>query len=255
MPLDISFTGSLPSSLVLSRVTPEQDMVTVYGSAETLKTLSSYEAVLDLSAIKNAGTEQMKLELNPPEGTGKIEPAAMTVAVSAAEITQRTLPAIPIKLEGVSSGLTARILDPGSAAMDLTLSGAPTLLDQLDQDSISVVADVGGLTAGVYDVTLQVSLPRFITLQNAASQLVAKVELVAPAAPAATAVPDSSPIPTPTPEPSAEPASGDETLVEPTPEHTGEIIEETPTPTHIPPETAEPTPPASGNNADSTGGT
>lgn len=69
----------------------------------------------------------------------------MTVAVSAAEITQRTLPAIPIKLEGVSSGLTARILDPGSAAMDLTLSGAPTLLDQLDQDSISVVADVGGL--------------------------------------------------------------------------------------------------------------
>ncbi|MEK5029881.1 CdaR family protein [Paenibacillus sp. FSL R7-0302] len=256
LPLDISFTGSLPGSLVLSRVTPEQDMVTVYGSAETLKTLSSYEAVLDLSAIKNAGTEQMKLELKPPEGTGKIEPAAMTVAVSAAEITQRTLSAIPIKLEGVSSGLTARILDPGSATMDLTLSGAPTLLDQLDQDSISVVADAGGLTAGVYDVTLQVSLPRFITLQNTASQLVAKVELVAPAAPAATAAPDSSPVPTtPTPEPSAEPASGNETLVEPTPEHTGEIIEETPTPTHVPPETAEPTPPASGNNAESTGGT
>lgn len=43
--------------------------------------------------------------------------------------------------------------------MDLTVSGAPTLLDQLDQDNVSVVADVGGLTAGIHDIPLQVSLP------------------------------------------------------------------------------------------------
>ncbi|NQX48608.1 hypothetical protein HQN87_25070 [Paenibacillus tritici] len=253
LPLDISFTGSLPGSLVLSRVTPEQDMVTVYGSAETLKNLSSYEAVLDLSTVKNAGTEQMKLELKPPEGTGKIEPAVMNVSVSAAEITQRTLSAMPIKLEGVSNGLTALILDPVSTSIDLTISGAPTLLDQLDQDSISVVADVGGLTAGIHDVTLQVSLPRFITLQNTPSQLIAKIELLAPATPEATVGADSS-TPAPSPEPSAEPVTGEETIVEPTPAHTSDIVEETPSPTPTPPEN-EVTPPAGGNNAGSTGGT
>ncbi|QUL54355.1 hypothetical protein KDC22_29310 [Paenibacillus tritici] len=253
LPLDISFTGSLPGSLVLSRVTPEQDMVTVYGSAESLKTLSSYEAVLDLSTVKNAGTEQMKLELKPPEGTGKIEPAVMNVSVSAAEITQRTLSAMPIKLEGVSNGLTALILDPVSTSIDLTISGAPALLDQLDQDSISVVADVGGLTAGIHDVTLQVSLPRFITLQNTPSQLIAKIELLAPATPEATVGADSS-TPAPSPEPSAEPVTGEETIVEPTPVHTGDIVEETPSPTPTPPEN-EVTPPAGGNNAGSTGGT
>lgn len=253
LPLDISFTGSLPGSLVLSRVTPEQDMVTVYGSEEKLQTMSSYEAVLDLSTIKTAGTEQMKLELKPPEGAGKIEPAAMNVTVSAAEITERTLPAVPIKLEGVGSGLTALILDPVSTNIDLTVSGAPTVLDQLDQDSISVVADVGGMAAGIHDVPLQVSLPRFVALRNSAQQTV-KVELLAPATPEPSAEAESTPAPTP--EPSAEPAtSGEENIIEPTPSaDEGDAVQETPVPVHTPPGD-EPTPPAGGSNADSTGGT
>lgn len=253
LPLDISFTGSLPGSLVLSKVTPELDMVTVYGSEETLQTMSSYEAVLDLSTIKTAGTEQLKLELKPPEGAGKIEPAAMNVSVSAAEITQRTLSGVPIKLEGVGNGLTALILDPVSTSMDLTVTGAPALLDQLNQDSISVVADVGGLAAGIHDVPLQVSLPRFISLQNSA-RLTAKVELLAPATPEASAAAESTPAPTP--EPSAEPASSsEENIIEPTPSpEEADAVQETPVPTHTPPDN-EATPPAGGSNADGTGGT
>ncbi|MEI2399086.1 MULTISPECIES: CdaR family protein [Paenibacillus] len=253
LPLDISFTGSLPGSLVLSRVTPEQDMVTVYGSAETLQNLSSYEAVLNLSSITAAGTEQLKLELKPPEGTGKIEPAAMNVSVSTAEIAQRTISAVPIKLEGVGNGLTALILDPVSTSMDLTVSGAPTLLDQLDQDNVSVVADVGGLTAGIHDIPLQVSLPRFIALQNDGSQLTVKVELLAPATPEPSAAADNSTA-VPTTEPSAEPAAVEETPLEPSPTHTDESAEPTPTPSHTPAENAA-TPAAGGNNAGSTGGT
>jgi YbbR domain-containing protein len=253
LPLDISFTGSLPDSLVLSRVTPEQDMVTVYGSEETLLTLSSYEAVLNLSSITAAGTEQLTLELKPPEGTGKVEPAAMTVSVSAAEITQRTISAVPIKLEGVGSGLTALIVDPVSTSMDLTVTGAPTLLDQLDRDNISVVADVGGLEAGIHEIQLQVSLPRFIALQNAGQQLTVKVELVAPATPEPSAgVEDNTA--TATPEPSAEPASGGETLIEPTPAHTGEPAGTTPPPSDSSAENSA-TPPAGGNNTGNTGGT
>lgn len=253
LPLDISFTGRLPGSLVLSRVTPEQDMVTVYGSDETLLNLSSYEAVLDLSSITAAGTEQLKLELKPPEGTGKIEPATMNVSVSAAEISERTLSAVPIKLEGVSSGLTALVVDPVSTSMDLTVSGAPTLLDQLDRDNISVVADVGGLTAGIHVVPLQVSLPRFIALKNAGQQLTVKVELLAPATPEASAGPSDSTASS-SPEPSAEPASGEETIIEPSPAHTGESTGQTPSPSDTSAETGG-TPAANGNNTGSTGGT
>lgn len=137
--------------------------------------------------------------------------------------------------------------------MDLTVSGAPTLLDQLDQDNVSVVADVGGLTAGIHDIPLQVSLPRFIALQNDGSQLTVKVELLAPATPEPSAAADNSTA-VPTTEPSAEPAAVEETPLEPSPTHTDESAEPTPTPSHTPAENAA-TPAAGGNNAGSTGGT
>ncbi|WNS42867.1 CdaR family protein [Paenibacillus sp. MMS20-IR301] len=253
LPLNISFTGSLPGSLVLSRVTPDQDTVTVYGSKEILQNLSSYDAVLDLSPIAAAGTEQVKLALKPPEGTGKIEPAEMNVSVSSAEIAERTLSAVPVKLTGVGSGLTAVILEPVSASVDLTLTGAPTLLDQLDQDNVSIVADVGGFAAGIHDIPLQVSLPRFIALKSGTQQLSVRVELLVPATPEASAEAGDATNAS-TPEPSAEPASGEETPVEPSPAHTGEPVEPSPTPpVHTPENTA--TPAAGGSNNGSTGGT
>lgn len=231
LPLDIGFTGQLPGSLTLSRVTPEQDTVTVYGSEETLATLSTYEATVDLSALDAAGTRQLEVELKPPEGTARIEPAKVNVSISAAEITQKTVEGIPVRLEGVGSGLTGSIVSPAAQTLTLTVSGAPTLLDQLDKDSISVVADVGGLSAGGHQVSLQVSLPRFISLVDAAEPLTATVELQPPAT-----APESTPAQggaTSTPEPSAEPVTGDEIGPEPSPTGEGAAVV-SPTPSEAP---------------------
>ncbi|CAM4317978.1 CdaR family protein [Paenibacillus typhae] len=253
LPLDVSFTGQLPGSLVLSRVTPEMDTVTVYGSEEALAGLSSYDAVLDLSTVQSAGTQQVKLELAPPEGIAKIEPAQMNVTVSAAEIAERTMNNIPIKLEGVASGLTAVVTDPAAKAISLTLAGAPTLLDQLDQDNISVVADVGGLSAGVHQVSLQISMPRFISMVNSSQPNVVTIDLQPPATPEATVSPDTGIAPTP--EPSSEAVSGGETSVEPT--HSAEPTgTATPEPAEDVPENSS-TPAGSGNttNTGGNGGT
>ncbi|KWX80304.1 hypothetical protein AMQ84_04095 [Paenibacillus riograndensis] len=224
LPLDISFTGQLPGALALSRVLPEQDTVTVYGTEESLAGLSSYEATLNLSAIDSAGTKELKLELPAPEGTVKIEPAVLNVSVVTSEVAEKTIDNIPIKLEGVDNGLSARITDPASKAVTLTVSGAPALLNQLDKNNISVVADVVGLTAGNHAVTLHVSLPRFIALANASQRLTATVELLAPATPEPTATPDNSSAAV-TPEPSTEPA----------------FVEESPTAPPQSPDTADPT--------------
>lgn len=224
LPLDISFTGQLPGALALSRVLPEQDTVTVYGTEESLAGLSSYEATLNLSAIDSAGTKELKLELPAPEGTVKIEPAVLNVSVVTSEVAEKTIDNIPIKLEGVDNGLSARITDPASKAVTLTVSGAPALLNQLDKNNISVVADVVGLKAGNHAVTLHVSLPRFIALANASQRLTATVELLAPATPEPTATPDNSSAAV-TPEPSTEPA----------------FVEESPTAPPQSPDAADPT--------------
>ncbi|WP_019908312.1 CdaR family protein [Paenibacillus sp. HW567] len=256
LPLDISFTGQLPGSLALSGVTPEQDTVTVYGTEATLASLSSYEATLDLSTIDSAGTKQMKLELTTPKGTQKIEPGAVNVSVVTSEIAEKTIDSIPIKLEGVDKGLTAQITGPAGKAVTLTVSGAPNLLNQLNRDNISVVADVVGLGAGSHEVVLHVSLPRFISMSNASQRLTATVELLAEATPAVSgAIDKGGSVIAPTPEPSAEPASGQGSVTVPT-QSSENTATTTPAPTDIPAENNGTTDVnGTGDSANGTGGT
>ncbi|WP_410512451.1 CdaR family protein [Paenibacillus sp. BR2-3] len=219
VPLDIGFTGQLPSSLVLSRVTPELESVVVYGYKDSLAAITSYEAMIDLSTIKAAGTNQVEIKLTPPAGTEKIEPDTVNVMVSASEIAERTVEGIPVILQGLGSGLEGTVTNPASGAVTLTLSGAPALLDQLDRNKISVVADVSGLIAGTHEVSLQVSLPKFIALSHSGERLVATVQLKPPATPAASATPSANS--GSTPEPSSAPVSGEGSPSGVQPTHSG----------------------------------
>jgi YbbR domain-containing protein len=217
VPLDIGFTGQLPNSLVLSQVAPDFDNVIIYGHEDALATITSYEAMIDLSTIESAGTKQVEIELTPPGGTEKVEPGKVNVKVSASEIAEKTIEGIPVNVQGLDTGLEAVVTNPSSEAVTLTLSGAPALLKELTRDNISVVADVSGLAAGRHEISLQVSLPRFIALNNSGERLVATVLIKPPATPAATATP--SPPKVSTPEPSSEPVSGGESsppVVQPT---------------------------------------
>ncbi|WP_151737332.1 CdaR family protein [Paenibacillus tengchongensis] len=253
LPLDIGFTGQLPGSLVLSRVTPEQDTVTVYGTEQALAALSTYEATIDLSAIDAPGTRQMELELQLPEGAVKIEPGTVNVSVSAAEITQKTVEDIPIRLEGVGSGLTGNIIAPAAQTMTLTVSGAPTLLDQLDKENVSIIADVGGLSAGGHQVTLQVSLPRFISLVDAAQPLTATVELHSPVSTPESTEASQGGVQS-TPEPSAEPVIGEEPVPEPSPSEEA-TSPASPTPSESPAESGNSSTGGNDTNAGAGGGT
>lgn len=231
LPLEIGYTGQLPDSLVLSRVTPELEAIVVYGQKDVLTALSSYEATIDLSSIDAAGTVQLKAELKPPAGIEKIEPATVNVTVSTSKIAERTIEGIPIKLQGVSGGLEAVITTPESKAITLTLAGAPTLLDQLDQDNIGVVADVSGLAAGTHEVALQVSLPRFIALGNSSERLTVTVQVQSPATPVPSKAPETGSAVTP--EPSSEPVVGTGDATEAPTHSTGAVETAAPTPSPV----------------------
>lgn len=218
VPLEIGFTGQLPDSLVLSKVTPMQETVVVYGQADALAALSSYEATVDLGAIDSAGTKELKVELKPPAGTEKIMPETVSVSVVISEIAERTIEGVPIKLQGIGAGLEGSIVNPSSKEIELTVKGAPTLLNQLDKKDIGVVADVSGLNAGSHEVSLRVSLPQFIALANSSVPLTATVQLLSSATPVPTPHPEAGGVITP--EPSSEPVIGDEeTLERPTHSH------------------------------------
>ncbi|MNC65553.1 hypothetical protein D3C75_1158550 [compost metagenome] len=116
-----------------------------------------------------------------------------------------------------------------------------------------MVADVGGLSAGVHQVSLQISMPRFISLVNSSQPHTVTVDLQVPATPAATGTPDTGSAATP--EPSSEPASaGGEAVTEP--DNSGEAAG-TASPEPTVPASENSNAPAGGNedNAGTNGGT
>jgi YbbR domain-containing protein len=238
VPLEIGYTGQLPDSLVLSQVKVDQGNVTVYGRKDALASLTAYEATINLSTIKSAGTQQLKMDMNLPDGIEKIEPGTVNVTVTTSQIAERILEGIPIRLEGAAGGLKATVTDPATQTIALTVTGAPDLLDQLDMDKISVIADVSHLSAGTHDVSLQVSLPKFIALKQSGEQLKATVQLQPSSTPDVTTQPSQDTGATlPTPEPSAEPVTGDGKEIDEQPLHSADPSgTATPTPTEQLPE-------------------
>lgn len=206
VPLRIGYTGSLPDSLVLSKVTPDVDTVTVYGQETALESITSCQAVLDLSSIKSAGTTTLKLNLTPPEGAEDIDPGSLDVTVVASQVAERTISDVPVTVEGVSGDLSASVTSPSGKMVSLTVTGASSLLDQLEKGDIKAVADVSGLGAGDHVVPVTISLPNFIELAGGSTPQVT-VHL---SGKAASASPAASPAsgPAVTPEPSSKPASG-----------------------------------------------
>ncbi|MBO2946177.1 hypothetical protein JJQ72_19555 [Paenibacillus sp. F411] len=208
VPLEVQYTGSLPEGLVLSEADPRITEVTLYGEPEQIESIKSYNgALIDLSELTEAGTTVLSADLTPPPGFERIEPGSMEVEMTVVAVSERMMDDIPISITNVPSGLKAVMVEPGRSFLSMTLKGAPARLDELQVQDIILSADASGLDAGIHEIPLEVTLPRFVSRVNN-SRIVITVELREPAEPA-TGEPS---------EPPGSPGSSDNDGREPVPE-------------------------------------
>ncbi|HTG70357.1 MAG TPA: CdaR family protein [Candidatus Udaeobacter sp.] len=178
LPLQVRYTGTLPDGLSLVSVKPALDQVTVYGEQKSLEELQVYDGVvLDLSKVKQSGTLQLKTE--PIDGIKSIDPAEVSVEVVVAPNIKRTFKGLPVTLEGLASGSSAVIRSPADGKIDLTVSGAESVISALKADAISVIANVEGLEPGIHEVTLQVDVPAYVqTVTGKGQTLTVSIEII-----------------------------------------------------------------------------
>ncbi|TKH33828.1 hypothetical protein C1I59_21455 [Paenibacillus polymyxa] len=192
VPVKIVYSGELPDGLALSKVNANVKEAAVYASQDVLSSLSSYVTVtLDLSQFTEAGTRTVQANLAAPSGSDKIEPGSIQIQVTVVpsnEVTdtERTLSGIPIVFQGAGDGANATVIAPTGKTMDVTVKGPQDLVNNLTNDDVSLVANVSGLSAGQHEVTLKVSLPKYITQVGNAGQLKATVNIESPSTPAVT---------------------------------------------------------------------
>lgn len=233
LPLNVSYSGELPDGLILSGVEAGAQQVTLYGPDSVLQRLDSYPPVtLDLGEVKAEGSTRYKEALAAPEGVERLEPSSVEFTVNVVPYEQRTIENVPVTLTGQPSGAEAKVTDPASGKMNVTIEGAPDRLSTITAGDIRLTADLSGLQAGSHKVQLKVELPDYIRAGGPSAPSVT-VEIGeasedAPAEPPADTEPEPAPdAATPSApgtteeEPAPEPAAPDDPAVVPEPSDGG----------------------------------
>lgn len=183
VPLKIQYKGQLTEGLTLAKVDSSVSEVTLFGSQEELVGIESYNGVtLDLSTLKEAGTETINMDLTPPSGFEKIEPSSvvLTVTVVASEEStnsEKVIRNVPITLQEPGGSFTAKLTRPQSGKKDITISGPSDMLGNVDASDIKLVADAKNLKEGNHEVTLQVEAPEYVTVKESSADLKVSIQV------------------------------------------------------------------------------
>jgi len=175
LPLEIQLTGRLPVGMSIASFKPSTDTVTVYGPQETLDRMEFYDNVyLNLSTVQRSGIVTLNLE--PSGDLAQIEPRQVEIEIVLEPSETITLPHIPITTAGLAEGMKAHFIVPENGTVDLNVTGAPSVLEDLTAKDVQVVADLNGLPTGTHMIVLDVHLPQFVA-QAFPQRLVATVEI------------------------------------------------------------------------------
>ncbi|WP_211749855.1 CdaR family protein [Paenibacillus sp. Marseille-Q4541] len=183
VPFKVQYKGQLPEGLTLAKVEANVNEVTLFGNQEAIAGIESYSGVtLDLSTLKEAGTETVKVDLTPPPGFEKIEPSSVELSVTVVSseestISEKVIRNVPVTLQEPGGSFTASITRPQSGKKDITISGPSDMLDNVDVSDINLVADAKNLKEGSHEVSLKVEAPDYVTVKNSADDLKVTIQI------------------------------------------------------------------------------
>lgn len=160
VPLQFKFVGQMPSGLSIASFRPDIEQVTVYGPQETLDKLEFLEVEVPLADVKNTGKVTVPFKVIAP--IIEISPQQVEISIEVLLSSTRSLEGLTITYSGLGEGLTVKIIEPSTGKADITIQGAPAILDRLRPGDVDVIADLSGRGPGTYSIPLIVSLERFM---------------------------------------------------------------------------------------------
>jgi YbbR domain-containing protein len=173
VPLQFRYVGRIPSGLSISLFKPDVDLVTIYGPQEQLDKLEFLEVDVLLDQVKNSGKIVVPLKVVAP--IIEISPKQVEINIEVVLSGTRSLEGLPITWSGLGTGLKATIIEPATGKADITIKGAPAMLDRLQPGDVNVIADLSGRGPGKYTIPLIVNLESFMEQVGGTSSITVEI--------------------------------------------------------------------------------
>lgn len=161
IPLQIKYVGEPAKGYAIASVTQSPDKVTIFGAQDVVDKIEFYEGPqLNLQDAKE--TKEYALDIPLRNKVTQVDPAKVTVRVEIVPSVTKSLDNIPITIIGQNDSFNTKVLLPDTGKINLSVEGAPAIIDQLKVQDIQAIVDVSNLPPGKYDQTVHLNLPSFV---------------------------------------------------------------------------------------------
>ncbi|MGB7998933.1 MAG: CdaR family protein [Anaerobacillus sp.] len=161
VPIKLDQKGKLPEGVSISSIELDPSEASVFGPEKDLDKLEFLDGIpLDLSEISKDTT--IELDIPVPKGMKKVDPDKVKAKIKIGKENKKAFKDVPIKVTGVSDGLTANISKPQNGSTDLTLYGVSNILDKIQNSDFQAYIDASGLSEGEHELSLQWNGPSYV---------------------------------------------------------------------------------------------
>lgn len=189
LPINYVFTN-LPSNQYISSICDKDDVkscessdgssykatVEVFGDREKIDSMTGgVEYRINMANINN-NNNQVEATAVLPEGV-YTQNATQTVTVTMEDGVTKTLSDVPITEENLADGLEAKMVDSSDAFIDVKVTGAKSVIENIDGSNVTIVVDLDGYKSGdTATVPLQVDVADYVTAEPAKEKI--EIEII-----------------------------------------------------------------------------
>ncbi|MGG1687925.1 CdaR family protein [Pseudalkalibacillus sp. NRS-1564] len=175
VPIKLDQKGKLPDGVSISSIDLEPSEVSVFGPEEELGKLEFLDGIpLDLSKITKDTT--VELDVPVPDGMKKVDPETVEAKIKVGKEDEKAFEDVPIKVTGVSDGLTANISEPETGSTDMKIYGVSSVLENIQNDDFQACIDASGLSEGEHELELQWNGPSYVRWSGSSKKVTLQIE-------------------------------------------------------------------------------
>lgn len=162
VPVKIQTTGTLVSGKAISSITingtdANDFETTIYGDEAALEDIEYLTITVDVNGQGNNGSKTSSVTFPKPSGVRYISDESVTLVLNFGEAKQRTIVIDTLSRRNVPSGLVANWLVSGDdKKIEIQVIGVESVINSIDESSITAYVDLTGYSAGTYQVEVKV---------------------------------------------------------------------------------------------------
>ena len=164
VPIKVMTTGELVSGKAISSVTingvsSKEFEITIYGEEAVLDSIDCVPVTIDVNGQGNNGSKTSNVTISKPAGVRSVSDESVSIVLNFGEAKQKTITINRIQPRNVPNGLAANLSNPDDKVVEVQVIGVESVINEIDENSITAYVDLTGLTIGTYSVIVQVEGP------------------------------------------------------------------------------------------------